>query len=533
MGMSARGTSAFRTLFNCFHVNTAFQIENTMTIKTNPNLFLTALVSFSLFLGACNNTPSNNTEIEENTITTTQENLISTENPSTTAIGTAQAFTSVEGQVIASALSNTLAVAPPIAGVDVPYQDYKINAEQGKLIVTPTGSRIAIPANAFVDQAGKPIKGEVTIKYREFHSAEDIIASGIPMHNPETGAYMQTAGMFEIKGNQNGEEIFMTANKPVQVDMNSQVAGNDYNFYQLGPKDCRWKDKGTKPAQPNTQKQIALRKLDAELQQTMSDKPNFVKSDQTNNFVFDLNVDYKRQPELKTFKNVIWEYTGQGNDPEQNKWVFESQWDGVDIKPLDNGYYQMLFSGPNKKFSTTVRPVLTDKDYDKALADFNKRNRVAYEQAKEKQEALRAGWEAQGDLVRSFQVSNFGIYNWDIWKNDNRKRCVMAPKFDLLAQQAFEKTGSRQVEYFLVTNDNRSVVRYNNTTLKQFSYNPNEKNMLLAILPNGQAAIANNQAFMDFDRQNNKEEWHLELSTTGEVLSSVGDLKQLISTMNS
>jgi hypothetical protein len=532
MGMSAKGTSAFRTLFNCFHVNTAFQIENTMTIKTNPNLFLAALVSFSLFLGACNNTPSNNTDTEENTITSISE---TTDNPNTTAIGTAQAFTSTENQAIASTLSNTLAVAPPIAGVDVPYQEYKINAEQGKLIVTPQGSRIAIPANAFVDKAGKPIKGEVTIKYREFHSAEDIIASGIPMHDPETGAYMQTAGMFEIKGNQNGEEIFMTANKPVQVDMNSHVAGNDYNFYQLGPKDCRWKDKGTKPAQPNTQKQIALRKLDAELQQQMVDKPSFVKSDQTNNFVFDLIIDYQRQPELRTFKNVIWEYTGEGQDPEQNEWVFNpsTKWYGIDLKPLDNGYYEMLFSGPNKKFSTTVRPVLTDKDYDKALADFNKRNRAAYEQAKEQQEALRTGWEAQGDLVRSFQVNNFGIYNWDIWKNDNRRRCVMAPKFDLLAQKAFEKTGSKNVQYFLITNQYRSVVRYSEGNLDKFSYNPAEKNTLLAILPNGQAAVVKNNAFMAFDKQPNKKKWNVELATTGEVISSVEDIKYLIGAMNS
>ncbi|MFK7799701.1 MAG: hypothetical protein AB8E82_19765 [Aureispira sp.] len=511
-----------------------------MTIKTNPNLFLTALVSFSLFLGACNNTPSTTTDTEESYTSSVQENTtkvqknetnISTDNPTT--IGTAQAFTSTENQAITSALGNILAVAPPIAGVDVPYHDYTINAAQGKLIVTPTGSRIAIPANAFVDQAGNPIKGEVTIKYREFHAAEDIIASGIPMHDPETGAYMQTAGMFEIKGNQNGEEIFMTANKPVQVDMNSQVAGNDYNFYQLGAKDCRWKDKGSKPAQPNTYKQVTLKKLDAALKQTLEGKPKFVKNNQTNNFVFDLQVDYKRQPELKTFKNVIWEYTGQGKDPEQNEWVFESQWDGVDIKPLDNGYYEMLFSGPNKKFSTTVRPVLSDKDYDKALANFNKKNRAAYEQAKEQQAALRTGLEAQGDLVRSFQVNNFGIYNWDIWKRDNRRRCVMAPKFDLLAQKAFEKTGSKNVQYFLVTNDYRSVVRYYDGNLDKFSYNPAEKNMLLAILPNGQAAVVKNNAFMDFDKQFNKKKWNVELATTGQVISSVEDLKYLIGAIDS
>lgn len=506
-----------------------------MTIKTNPNLFLTCLVSVGLFLSACtNNAPAGTDELHSSQA---QDNAISAvengANPeSTIAIGTAEAHTNTAPTSAAPAfMANTLSIAPPIAGVDVPFQKYRIQANQEKEIITPTGSHITIPANAFVDKDGNPVTGAVDIKYREFHSAEEIIASGIPMHNPETGAYMQTAGMFEIKGEQHGEEIFMTASKPVKIDMASQVAGDNYNFYQLGPKDCRWKDKGTKPAQPNAYKLASLRKLDAELQEK-APKPGFVKSTQTNNFVFDLQIDYQRQPELKAFKNVVWEYTGQGPNPEKNEWVFSSRWDGVDIEPLDNGYYDMVFKNAEKEFRTTVRPVLSDKDYDKALAKFNKKTRATYAAAKEKQAAIRTGLEAQSDLVRSFSVSNFGVYNWDIWKNDNRRRCKVAPRFDMLAQKAFEQTGSDNVQYFLVTNNNRSVVRYNNSSLSLFSYNPNEENILLAILPNGQAAVAKNKDFVAFEKQSNKDNWNMELITTGEVLTSVDDIKRLVSTMN-
>lgn len=509
-----------------------------MTIKINTNLFLTSLVSLSFLLGACNNNaPSRTDELhssrtQETTLNTTTNTAI----PTTTKIGTAAAFTTASNEKAAAPSSaspfGTVAIAPPIAGVDVPYQKYNVQASEAKEITTPTGSRITIPANAFVDKNGNPVTGQVDIRYREFHTAEDIIASGIPMHDPETGAYMQTAGMFEIKGEQNGEEIFMTANKPVKIDMASQVAGNNYNFYQLGPKDCRWKDKGTQPTQPNTHKLASLRKLDAELSQ--ANKPAFVKSTQTSNFVFDLQLDYQRQPELKTFKNVVWEYTGTGANPEENEWVFDpsNRWDGVEIEPLDNGHYEMIFKNAKKEFRTTVRPVLSDKDYDKALAAFNKRTNKAYKEAKEKQQVIRTGIEAQADLVRSFKVSDFGVYNWDIWKRDNRRSCKVAPHFDMLAQKAFQKTGNRNVQYFLVTNDSRSVVRYDNKTIEKFSYNPNEKNMLLAILPNGQAALAKNSAFMAFDKQRNRDHWNLELETTGEVLSSVDDIKRLVSTMN-
>lgn len=494
-----------------------------MTIKINSNLLLICLVSFGLFLGACNNTPPVATHKDKLHLSQVQETTNRGKNASLSA--------NVEPKTSAEALS-PLTIAPPVEGVNIPYQRYVIEASEAKEIVTPTGSRIIIPANAFVDKQGKPVTGEIDIRYREFHTAADIIASGIPMHNPETGAYMQTAGMFEIKGAQNGEEIFMTASKPVKIDMASQVAGDDYNFYQLGAKDCRWKDKGIRPAQPNTYKLASLRKLDAELQQQTANKPKFVKSTQTNNFVFDLQVDYKRQPELKPFKNIVWEYTGEGADPEQNEWVFESQWEGVSIEPLANGYYEMIFKGINKTFSTNVRPVLNDKDYDKALADFNKRTQKAYAKAKKKQEAVRKGIEAQADLIRSFKVSDFGIYNWDIWKNDKRRRCRVIPSFDMLAHEAFEKTGSRNVQYFLVTKNNRAVVRYDNNTLKEFSYNPDEENLLLAILPNGQAAVVKNTAFIAFDKQKVKNQWNLTLTTTEDRISSVEDIKRLVRPAN-
>lgn len=499
-----------------------------MTIKTNPNLILTALVSVSLFLGACNTTtPQPVDELHSSAVQEETTNL----DDQPPKIGTAQAFTTESATNNATPLSQ-LSVAPPIKGVDVPYQAYKIKANEPKEIMTPTGSKITIPADAFVDKNGNPVTGEVDIKYREFHTAADIIASGIPMHDPETGAYMQTAGMFEIKGEQNGEEIFMAANKPVKIDMASQVAGNNYNFYQLGPKDCRWKDKGTQPAQPNAYKLATLKKLDAELKQQVAGKPTFVKSSQTDKFVFDLEVDYKRQPELKAFKNVVWEYTGEGADPEKNEWVFGSRWDGVDIEPLDNGHYKMIFRGPNQNFSTNVRPVLSDKDYDKALEEFNKKAGQAHAAAKEKQEAIRQGVEAQEDLLRSFNVNSFGIYNWDIWKNGSRRRCKVAPRFDMLAQKVFSKTGKGNIQYFLISDNSRSVVRYNEGSLDKFSYNPNEKNMILAILPNGQAALANNKAFVAFDKKKNKENWNLSLTTTGEVISSVEDIQKLVSTMN-
>ncbi|NJN77433.1 MAG: hypothetical protein HC803_03155 [Saprospiraceae bacterium] len=65
------------------------------------------------------------------------------------------------------------------------------------------------------------MKGKVDISYREFHDAAAIIASGIPMTNSEGDKYMETAGMFEINGSQNGQEVGIADDKEIEVKMGS------------------------------------------------------------------------------------------------------------------------------------------------------------------------------------------------------------------------------------------------------------------------------------------------------------------------
>src|SRR5580698_4924840 len=71
-------------------------------------------------------------------------------------------------------------IKPPLAGVDVPFKEYKVDAEKGDTIFYKTGSIILFPPNAFVDENGNLIKGEVQIKYREFTNPIDLYLSGIP-----------------------------------------------------------------------------------------------------------------------------------------------------------------------------------------------------------------------------------------------------------------------------------------------------------------------------------------------------------------
>lgn len=416
-----------------------------------------------------------------------------------------------------------LAVMPPIAGLDVPFKSYAVPTSDGMTIETETGTVIEIPANAFVDKDGNPITGTVDIKFREFHDATDIIASGIPMHNPETGEYMETAGMFEIKGEQAGQEIFVKGDKDIQVNLASFNEGDDFNFYKLGPKDCRWEDKGTGKAKPNLKKQTRLAELDAALPKVPV-KPR--KHSNVENFVFDLDVNYSMFPELKTFSGVVWEYAGQGKDPEKHDWIFSANWDKIDLKKSETGFFELILSSNDGEFKTLVRPVLSDANYEEALANFTERKMKAYNGVKKAQKAERDRLEAQADLSRNFSVAGFGTYNWDIWHRPGRVLCNARPQFDELADV---QTNVNKISYFLVMGELHAVVRYSPKTLARFSFEPSDDNALLAVLPEGKVAIFSAKDFKDLDISTIKNSTALmEMATETMTVSSLDNLDEVI-----
>ncbi|HKC68013.1 MAG TPA: hypothetical protein VKG26_07265 [Bacteroidia bacterium] len=85
-----------------------------------------------------------------------------------------------------------------------------VNTKKDTILVYKTGSQIKIPANAFVGKNGKEIKGTVKIKYREFHNVGEILLSDIPMTYDSAGKqmYFESAGMFDISANQDGNPFF-------------------------------------------------------------------------------------------------------------------------------------------------------------------------------------------------------------------------------------------------------------------------------------------------------------------------------------
>ncbi|MGC6531713.1 MAG: hypothetical protein ACON34_01805, partial [Flavobacteriales bacterium] len=99
-----------------------------------------------------------------------------------------------------------------------------------------------VPAGCLVDADGNPITGEVDLDYREFRNKADLFLSGIPMEYDSAGtAYtFESAGMFELRGQQNGQEVFIANNRNLTVEMEQLQASTEFSQYVLVEETGEW-----------------------------------------------------------------------------------------------------------------------------------------------------------------------------------------------------------------------------------------------------------------------------------------------------
>jgi hypothetical protein len=95
---------------------------------------------------------------------------------------------------------NPPVIQPPLPGADVPFGNYIVDASKGDTIYAPSGSILYFPPQSFLDDNGKVITGEVTVRFREFADALDQYLAGIPMTYDSTGNKFQfvSSAMCEI-----------------------------------------------------------------------------------------------------------------------------------------------------------------------------------------------------------------------------------------------------------------------------------------------------------------------------------------------
>ena len=298
-----------------------------------------------------------------------------------------------------NSLSTHKFIQPPSEKLKSNYTAYKVNNAKGAELKHSTQSKINIPKNSFVDKNGKDIIGEVIIEYKEFHDMGDIIASGIPMAYDSAGKKykLQSAGMFDIRGSQNGEAVYIKPDKSLDVELVSTNNEQKFNQYYLDTVQKNWQY--LKHDQPNLIKSSATNtknqrlltnskteKLINEIEKVIPRKMDSVgvlykhksekltkpkepskpvksNADRPN---FKLEGSNEEFPELAAFNNVVFEVGPENKNCSTD--IQEITWSDIKITqgPVSGKNYMLNLTYLNRKEKLIVYPVLSGNDFEKA-----------------------------------------------------------------------------------------------------------------------------------------------------------------------
>jgi len=431
-------------------------------------------------------------------------------------------------------------IAPPVSGLNIPYTSFKVNAEKGAALDFKTGSKLNIPKDAFVDENGKPVKGEVELRYREFHDAADFFVSGIPMTYDSAGVRYQfeSAGMMEMLAYKDGKPVNMAPGKTINVELASAYKGTEYNLYKLDTLKNNWSCLGKdKVGSSGTGKVADDKKEVAKLEQTPEYKVVEVKKEEVkaekekqisalpkpapepkkpakvdkDKYTFDFQLDLVDFPEFKAFKGVQWEY-GSENKPmteETFRTLTKTEWDNAVLKEGNKkGENYIITLEKNRKLvSIVVYPAFEGKEYEAAMKDFSARFEkysAALEKRKEsekkieqeyeakmaalqkKQEELEAKWKREMDQqVASMATEEkvmriFRISSFGVYNSD----CPSAYPRGVACNATLTNERSSKLmcyEVFLVDRHRNCLFTYQKNPVTSFSFDPNSTNILWTV----------------------------------------------------
>jgi hypothetical protein len=371
----------------------------------------------------------------------------------------------------------------PVPAADIPFQSFELNADSAATIHLATGTVLHIPAQAFAGAQSK-----LTLRIREFHTANDLLRAGIPM-NTEQGA-LQSAGMLELRAAQNGKELQLDKDKTIAVELAGYRSTEGYNLYYL-EQDRLWNKTGSFKQQPNQRKQEAIARLSI-----LPAPPQSPASDSS--LLFSLVSNYK----VPTGQKRLLAYQWQLLHATQRK-AFEQamrvHWDEVRFQQLSSNplRYKLSFTkelydtSGNKRverFSTEAQPLLGGRNTVKAQAEFV-REMEAYNKTLLKIDEEKVRAQQQADLLQVFRIQKMGVWNIDKLMQAN-EMLITGFKFDFENELDHE---INNVTLYAVYTTQNSVLPYKTDEWDKVRIPKGGGVKLVAVLPGNQVAYVEEQ----------------------------------------
>ncbi|MCU0431828.1 MAG: hypothetical protein MUC87_00070 [Bacteroidia bacterium] len=376
-------------------------------------------------------------------------------------------------------------VDPPFSDISIQPNEYLVDAETADTIQAATGTSIIIPAGILVDKEGNPVKGQVKYRFREFHSAAEVIVSGVTMLYDSAGKTnsFETAGMFELTASQNNSPVYIKPGKSIEVNVASNVPGT-FNFYKLDTTAGNWVYLST----PATDTTPAFKAIQAQLN-ALGIRPAPPQAREPGKPLLNIDIDPAMRPELAGYNNIVWQYTGEGANPDKTPGLYTTQWRDVKLIPnADQTTYTLQLSGAGSTFTTNVAPVFSGNDLKRAQEQFKTRL-ASWE---EKRREFEAKSEEIKAYNRSVSVLSFGFANCDrVFGRPDAQTVQAIYQFN---DTSFTNNRGNIALYLLA--DNAAIQQTSTSNATALLYTAEMDNGLIAVeRSTGKVAIVKREAF--------------------------------------
>lgn len=269
--------------------------------------------------------------------------------------------------------ADTKCITPISQKNDIPFIEHTIIAGRDTALTLVDGTIIAIDANSF------DVAGEIILTTRLFQDKSSAFLAGIPMDYGNSA--FESAGMIEIRGEQNGSPVTINPEHPIHVALTAYKDPNSFGFYSLDDKTGEWQDYPCEFVvnKDNNQKHIQkaeskLIEIEYNIQQvnnqlkniTTPSKHSYNLAENKAN-VFNLDFNERDYPELKSLGNVQFEILNSAQNTHQ---LFSQTWEDVNLSKNKNEWIAE-FIRENKRIKVNVTPVLTGKEAEQALQHYH------------------------------------------------------------------------------------------------------------------------------------------------------------------
>jgi len=413
---------------------------------------------------------------------------------------------------------------PPVPNVVIEYNEYKIIPTNDTIVHHKSGAVIEVPKNAFLNSKGEVVSDGVNLKFRAFSNPLEIYLAGIPMSTTINGENMvyESAGMFEILAESNGEKLYVNKERKIKVTLESFENDTNFNTYDLEKETGEWIETG--------KDKVIVKSKEESLAQIpkLPEPPKHA-----GRFAFQIEDMLYEDSEINKYKNV-WFTPIDGKEC-----GFDSK--DVKLKDLKNGTFEVTFIPWVKTEGVRTKCICylsfkEESEYSDATKDYQKKYAKRIARYKAKMSKIDKEWDAYKDklqehkiflankeiknlkgdkkILRVLAVNKFGLVNCDRLINNPLGAKIVVSYTDVSGKKLDLKN------VVLIEKGKNTLFRFK----KEIQFNPEKENLLWGLTKNGRLAYFSTNDFKGLEATSGKVILKMrvhptELNTYDEIIS--------------